>query len=59
MEVKLEGEPEKFAALDGLFTTVTGEQKGDTIRNASPMLQPEAAVAAASGAELFEPVIAC
>jgi len=58
VEVRLEGDLEKFAPLDGLFTTVTGEQSGDAIRDAAPALQPESAVAASDGAELFEPIIA-
>ena len=58
VEVTLEGDREKLSSLDGLFTSISGVQVGDTIRNASPNLQPEAAVAEAGGAELFEPVIA-
>ena len=58
VEVRLEGAREKFAPLDGLFTTVSGEQSGDTILGAAPALQPEAAEAASDGAERFEPVIA-
>ncbi len=58
VEVRLEGDREKFVPLDGLFTTVTGEQSGDAIHGAAPALQPESAAAAAGGAELFEPVIA-
>ncbi|MGH9966688.1 MAG: phospholipase D-like domain-containing protein [Pyrinomonadaceae bacterium] len=58
VEIRLEGDREKFVPLNGLFTTVNGVQEGDTIRNAAPALQPEAAAAEASGAELFEPVIA-
>ena len=58
VEIRLEGDREKFAPLNGLFTTINGVQEGDTIRNAAPALQPEAAAAEASGAELFEPVIA-
>lgn len=58
VEIRLEGDREKLAPLNGLFTTVNGVQEGDTIRDAAPALQPEAAAAEASGAELFEPVIA-
>src|SRR5262245_55854779 len=58
IEVKIEGDREKFAPLDGLFTTIIGEQSGDTIRNAAPALQPEAAAAASSGTARFEQVIA-
>lgn len=58
VKVRLEGDREKFAPLNGLFATVTGDQEGDIIRNAAPVLQPEAATIASSGAELFAPVIA-
>jgi phosphatidylserine/phosphatidylglycerophosphate/cardiolipin synthase-like enzyme len=56
--VRLEGDLEKFAPLNGLFTSVVGELDGEVIRSASPALLPEAAAPASSGAELFEPVIA-
>jgi len=58
VEVRLEGESEAFAPLNGLFTTITGEQAGDVIRNAVPAMRPESAAAASEGGELFEPVIA-
>lgn len=58
VKVRLEGDLERFTPLNGLFTTVIGEQDGDVIRHAAPALLPEAAGVAASGAALFEPVIA-
>jgi phosphatidylserine/phosphatidylglycerophosphate/cardiolipin synthase-like enzyme len=58
VEVRLVGERERFVPLDGLFTTIVGEQDGDAIRDAAPALQPEAAAVAATGAARFEPVIA-
>src|SRR5262249_7646584 len=44
VKVKLEGGREQFAALNGVFTTIVGEQDGNVIRNAAPAAQPEAAV---------------
>lgn len=57
VDVRLDGEREKFVPLNGFFTSITGRQEGDTIRNAAPVVEPEAAAAASSGAQLFAPVI--
>lgn len=56
--IRLEGDRERFAPLNGLFTTVNGEQDGDIIRNAAPAPQPESAAIPSSGIELFQPVTA-
>ena len=56
--VRVEGNPEKFTSLNGLFTTITGDQSGDVIRNAAPVSRPEFESAELSEAQEFEPVIA-
>jgi hypothetical protein len=56
--IRLEGDRERFAPFNGLFTTVNGKQDGDIIRNAAPAPQPESAAIPSSGIALFQPVIA-
>ena len=56
--VKLEGDLAQLQPLDGIFTSLTGEQAGDVIRNATPVQQAEAASIGSSGAQQFDPVIA-
>ena len=58
VEVVLEGDPERFRPLDGLFAAVTGQQEGNVIRNAAPVVQPESAAAEAEGPDVFGPAIA-
>jgi phosphatidylserine/phosphatidylglycerophosphate/cardiolipin synthase-like enzyme len=58
VEVRLEGDREQFLPLDGLTATLTGEQEGDTIRNAAPAPRPEHAPAADGDAAPLDPAVA-
>lgn len=58
VKVRLEGDRDKLAALNGLFAAVNGEQQGDIIQNATPAPEAETTAAESSGAETFAPVFA-
>ncbi|QDK78544.1 phospholipase [Spirosoma sp. KCTC 42546] len=54
VEVKLDGNYEELAPLDGLQTTIAGEQEGAVIRNATPASEAESVAIQ----DPFEPIIA-